>query len=369
MCLAWRLRMSDQSLILSPQRPRRLTDEELADISGLGGVGLRGYGVLVGELVVDPGAKIRLVTAGKGSRSEVSFTIDAAVTRNDLLPGHRVRVFGLIAKATAWTGTIRGAHVLHGHPGVELVPGAHVELVGVVDNREPPLTIGGEGMPSGSYLRLERRIHVSGSDYDEVMLERAPFAQSYRLRAFGRVELRKVGGVETPMHRYAALSGVSDVGAGEPRFDGLQFHSAVNGAALRVLTLQRRDLFDAPNMICVLDAPADRAFLGSMGGRQMPGRNPFHGFSAGADILTPTDADRASVVFNAEGDAVDAATGQPLLLLAREEPPPNVVDGLTTAWYFDPARTIVYSFISGGIAGFHDRMTTVVRFPHDDPTE
>ena len=361
--------MSTSSLVLSPQRPRRLNDEELAEISGLGGVGLRGYGVLVGELVVDPGAKIRLVTAGKGTRSEVSFTIDAAVTRSDLLPGHRVRVFGLISKATAWTGTIRGAHILHGHPGAELVPGAHVELVGVVDNREPPLTIGGEGMPSGSYLRLERRIHVSGSVFDEIMLERAPFAQGYQLRAFGRVELRKVGGVETPLRRYAALSGVSDVGAGEPRFDGLQFHSAVNGAALRVLMLRRRDIFDAPNTICVLDVPADRAFLGSMGGRQMPDRNPFHGFSARADILAPTDAERASVVANAAGDVIDAATGQPLVLLARESPPPNVIDGLTTAWYFDPARMIVYSCISGGIAGFHDRMTAVVRFPHDDPTE
>ena len=67
--------------------------------------------------------------------------------------------------------------------------------------------------------------------------------------------------------------------------------------------------------------------------------------------------------------ALDAATGQPLVFLDREVPPPNVVDGLTTAWYFDPAHETVYSFISGGIAGFHNRMASLMRFPHDAPTE
>jgi len=360
--------MSDRSRVHPHPRLRRLTDEQLKEIAAVGGVGLLGYGVLAGELVADPGPKIRLVTSGKGTRSEVSFTIDAAATRFDLAPGHSVRVFGLLHKATHWTGEIRRAHILHGHAGLELTPGGHVELAGVVDNREP-VAIGGEAMPSGSYLRLDRHIHLSGARFDELVLEHAPFAQGYHLRAFGRIELRKVGGVESPARRYAALSGVSDLGIGEPRFDGLQFTSAVNGAHLRVLMLRRQDIFDAPNTICVLDTTAAWAFLGSMGGRQMPDRNPFHGFNASADIQSPTDADRAGVVVNDAGEAIDAATGQPLLLLERESPPPNVVDGLTTTWYFDPAQTIVYSFISGGIAGFHNRMATVIRFPHDDPAE
>ena len=205
--------------------------------------------------------------------------------------------------------------------------------------------------------------------YQELALEHAPFPQGHHLQAYGRIELRAIGGVETPLHRYAALSGVSDVGAGEPRFDGLQFHSASNGAHLRVLVIRRRDIYDAPNAIVVLDVPAGRAFLGSMGGMQMPDRNPFHGFGASTSILTPTDAERATVRFNAKDEALDAATGQPLLFLDREVPPPNVVDGLTTAWYFDPAREIVYSFLSGGIAGFHNRMATLMRFPHDDGEE
>jgi len=38
-------------------------------MAGLGGAGLRGYGVLVGELAADPHAKIRLVTADVGPLS------------------------------------------------------------------------------------------------------------------------------------------------------------------------------------------------------------------------------------------------------------------------------------------------------------
>jgi hypothetical protein len=354
--------------ISHPARLRRLTDAELKEVAGIGGVGLIGYGVLTGELVADPGGKIRLITAAKGTRSEVSFTIDAPVARIDLLPGHRVRVFGLIHKVTEWVGTIRRAQILHDHTDAEWVPGMHVEVAGIVDNRQP-VAIGGEAMPSGSYLRLANHIHLSGVVYEELVLEHTPFPQGHQLQAYGRIELRKIGGVETPLRRYAALSGISDVGAGEPRFDGLQFHSASNGAHLRVLVIRRQDMYDAPNTIVVLDVPAGRAFLGSMGGMQMPDRNPFHGFSVSTGIRTPTEAERATVRFNAKGEALDAATGQPLVFLDREVPPPNVIDGLTTVWYFDPAREIVYSFLSGGVAGFHNRMATLMRFPHDAADE
>lgn len=349
-------------------RLRRLTDVELKEVAEIGGAGLVGYGTLTGELVADPGGKIRLVTHARGTRSEVSFTVDAAVARIDLLPGHRVRVFGLIHKVTEWVGTIRRAQILHDHTDAEWVPGMHVEVAGVVDNRQP-VAIGGEAMPSGSYLRLAHHIHLSGVVYEELALEHAPFPQGHHLQAYGRIELRKIGGVETPLHRFAALSGISDIGAGEPRFDGIQFHSATNGAHLRVLVVRRLDIYDAPNTIVVLDVPAGRAFMGSMGGMQMPDRNPFHGFSVSASIHTPTDAERATVRFNAKGEAIDAASGQALVFLDREVPPPNVIDGLTTAWYFDPAREIVYSFLNGGVAGFHNRMATLMRFPHDDLDE
>ncbi len=357
-----------------PQRLRRLTDPELAQVASLGGAGLTGYGALTGALVSDEGPeglarpKVYLITAGPGTPDEIRFTIDAATTRFDLLPGHRVRVFGLIHKTNQWIGTIRRAQIVHDSYDAQLLPGMHVELTGVIDNHEPT-TRGdrdGEAMPTGSWLRLDQAVHIAGAVFRELHLEHSPLRDGDDLRIHGRLELRSVGGVRTPVRRLGALSGVSDVGAGEPRFDGVQFHSTVNGAHLRVLVLRRQELFDAPYTIVVLDLPQRRAFLGSIGGFQMPVRNPFHGFDASAQIQPANDQHREAVRFDDERNALDAATGQPLLFLDREAPPPDIVDGLTTAWYFDPARTIVYSFISGGVAGFMNRMATVITFSPDE---
>ena len=344
------------------RRLPRLTAPELAQVAAPGGVGLSGYGALMGELLADEGPTIALITAGRGTGDEVRFTIDAATTRDDLLPGHRVRVLGLIHKNSRSTGTIRRAQILHDRDDAQLRPGMHVELTGVIDNREPA-AIGGEAMPAGSYLWLDQSIHIAGLELRELHLEHRPWRHGDELRAHGRLELRAVGVVEAPARRYAALGGVSDLGAGEPRFDGVQFHSASNGAHLRVLLLPRQGLLDAPSTIVVLDAPQERAFLGRMGGLQPPDRNPFHGFDARAALRSASDQDREAVRFDDECNALDAATGQPLIFLEREAPPPNVIDGLTTAWYFDPARTIVYSFISGGVAGFMNRMARVIAFP------
>ena len=357
------------------QRLRRLTDPELAQVASLGGAGLTGYGALVGALVSDEGPegfarpKIYLITTGHGTPDEVRFIIDAATTRFDLLPGHRVRVFGLIHKTNQWIGTIRRAQIFHDTYDAQLLPGMHVELTGVIDNRKPATRASdgdGEAMPAGSYLRLDQALHISGAVYRELHLEHSPLRHGDDLRAYGRLELRSIGGALTPVRRLGALSGVSDVGAGEPRFDGVQFHSTVNGAHLRVLLLRRQELFDAPNTIVVLDLPQRRAFLGSIGGFQVPVRNPFHGFDASAQIQPANDRHREVVRFDDERNALDAATGQPLLFLDREAPPPDIVDGLTTAWYFDPARTVVYSFISGGVAGFMNRMATVITFSPDE---
>lgn len=336
------------------RRPRRLTDAELAQLAGHGGVGLSGYGALVGELTVDEddacsSPMVHLITADRGGRGEVRFTIDAATARVDLLPGHRVRVFGLIHKTSDRVGTIRRAQIVHDCHDAQLLPGMHVELAGVVDER------GDAGLPGGSWLVLDQALHLAGGLFQAVHLEHRRFAGA-DLRAHGRLELRRAGGIEGPAQRYAALDGVTDIGAGEPRFDGVQFHSAVNGAHLRVLVLRRPDLFDAPATIVVLDAPGRRGFLGSV---------PFHGFTASAPIEPANDEARAAVRFDDLGNALDAATHQPLLFLDREAPPPDVVDGLTTAWFFDPARLVIYGFISGGVAGFMNRMATVLEFSRE----
>ncbi len=78
---------------------------------------------------------------------------------------------------------------------------------------------------------------------------------------------------------------------GEPRFDGEQFHSAVNGEPLRVLVLEQRDLFDAPNIILVLDPAQSRAFAGTWGGSSAPARIPSTAFMA-----TPASSSRATEI-------------------------------------------------------------------------
>ena len=142
----------------------------------------------------------------------------------------------------------------------------------------------------------------------------------------------------------------------------MEFHSAVNQAQLRAFIVRHRDLLDAPNQIVVLDPVPARAFLGSFGGHILPQANPFHGFTAAADIAEPTEADRGAVVFNKDGNAIDAATGAELLKVGDEPPPPGA-DMFSHAYYFNDATETLYSFVSGGIAGFINRMESVVRFP------
>lgn len=342
-------------------RLRRLTAEQLAAVAGVGGEGISGYGALTGELAAD-GDKLRLITADRGTRSEVGFDLELAASKLDLTVLGVITIYGLVRKATPYTGTIRRAHVVHRPHDHNLVPGVHLRLTGRVDNRAP-IGIGGEAPPSGSYLVLPNTIRLAGVATHEIFLEHPVFRPGYALTVYGRLELRSFGGVETPQRHYAALSGVSDLTASEPWYDGFQFHGALTGASLRVLVIRRSGMFDAPDRIVVLDPAQSRAFFGAMGGFLPPGRNPFHGFSAQADITVPTDADRAAVLFDAEGQAIDAESHEPLLLLAREEPPPGTADMFAHAWYYDPVHDVIDHFVSGGIAGFVNHLQSVIHGP------
>lgn len=335
-----------------------LTDAQRCEIAGIGGEGLTGRGRLRGEIHVE-GEVVNLVTAGKGTRSEVHFTLDLPARKARHLEGREVSVSGLLHKRTPWEGTITHATVV-ARPAAHHVPGEYLALAGTIDNREL-VGIGGEAPPSGSYLVLTTPLEVGAATVKEVFVEGRAFEQGKSVTLAGRLEARSYGGVETAEHAYIALSGVSDRGAGEPSFDGAQFHSAANGAPLRVLIVHRRDLFDAPNAIVVLDPALGRAFLGSQGGRVRPEANPFHGFSGGVDIATATDADRALVAFDKDGHPIDVATGAELLHVGAQKPPSGTADMFSYAWYFDDANETVYAFVSGGIAGFVNRMESVIR--------
>lgn len=340
-------------------RSRPLTKEELAAVAAVGGEGLAGRGRLQGELHVE-GHTVELITAGKGTRSQVSFTLDMSYHKALHLEGWQVTVSGIIHKVSAFRGTIKHAIVI-ARPAAHHLPGDHLAVSGKIDNRRL-VGPGGEAPPSGSYLVLGEALVVGSARVNDIFLEGREFAQGKNVKLYGRLEARSWGGVETGTHSYVALSGISDLDAGEPTFDGVEFRSAVNQARLRAFIVRRRDLFDAPNEIVVLDPAPDRAFLGSLGGFILPQANPFHGFSAAADIAEPTDADRAAVVFNKEGNAIDAATGAELLKVGEDPAPPGA-DMFSHAFYFNEATETFYSFVSGGIAGFINRMESVVHFP------
>ena len=151
----------------------------------------------------------------------------------------------------------------------------------------------------------------------------------------------------------------------EPPFDGKEFHSPIDGTPLRVLVLERRDIFDAPNIILVLDPTQGRAFAGTMGGFIRPGTNPFHGFYGSAQMERPNDKDRAAVRF--DGDvAVSTATGEPLDRVGHESPPTEMRDGLSSTWYFDRATYTVYRFVTGGIRGVRNQLESVIHVPRLD---
>jgi hypothetical protein len=339
------------------ESPRRLTDLELAEVAGPGGEGVRGRGRLTGEIQVE-GHIVTLVTANRATRSQVSFTLDMDDRKARHLHGKGISVSGLIHKISPTHGTITHTTVVD-RPAAHHVPGEHLTLKGKIDNREP-VVIGGEAPPAGSYLVLAAPLTLGSATIHDVFVEGRKLPQGTEAVLHGRLDARTYGGVETTAHAYAALSGVSDLGAGEPSFDGAQFHSAVNNAHLRVLITHRRDLFDAPNAIVVLDPASGRAFLGSQGGRVRPEANPFHGFTGSAPIAAPTDAERAAVVFNKEGSPIVVATGAELVKLGEEQPPPGTADMFSHAWYFDDATETVYAFVSGGIAGFLNRMESVI---------
>lgn len=344
--------------------PKPLTEKQIIEITGVGGEGIMGRGRLSGELCVE-GQVVLLITANKGTRSQVSFTLDVWERKAGLLEGRQVTVSGIIHKRSPWVGTITHATFLS-RSGEHHLPGEHLALSGTIDNRAL-VGPGGEAPPSGSYLLLVDPLAVGSSTVKQLFLEGRTFDQGRSVKLYGRLEARTYGGVEIGSHPYVALSGISDLGAGEPWYDGAQFHSAESSTPLRVLVLHRRDLYDAPNGIAVLDPTQKRAFLGSMGGRMRPEFNPFYGFSESAPIAEPTDADRAAVVFNKAGILINVATGAELLKVGEEQPPPGTADMFSHAWYFDDGTESIHAFVSGGIAGFVNRMQSVVHFEGAQP--
>ncbi len=339
-----------------------LTAGQLSEVAGVGGVGIKGTGTLKGELAIQKMGrtdKAVLITAHKGSRSEVKFTLDIPLKEARARVGQEVEVEGRISKDAMWGGKIQKAKLSAAQGFAE---GTYVSLKGRTEEMNI-MGIGGEAPPSGTYLMLDKSISVGGNSYDRVYLGTYPAGQEVELH--GRLDVGRFGGVEVRDGRYAALSGVSNLTAGEPRFDGENFITKA-GEKAPVLMLDQREIYDAPNWVLVLDEAEKKAFQGGTGGRMIPGSNRFHGFyGQAAEIVQPTDADRAAVKIDRAGKPVNGA-GEALKLVASNVWPPQGADQMMTSWYFDPTANTAYKFLSGGIAGFNMRMSEVIRVPTEE---
>lgn len=240
--------------------------------------------------------------------------------------------------------------------------GAYATVAGRAVNRVP-IAIGGEAPPPGTYLVLDRPLLVDGTATRELFVNSgASFADGQHLQLHGQLGQMSYGGVETPPSVLYTLSGVTNHGAGEPDFDGRGFRNA-QGDELQQLTYVRPQITDVPATILVLDPRQSTAFIGERGGNLPPGINPFFGFSGRAAISTPSDADRAQVHFEANSETPVNAGGEPLVLIGDSGPASSYPDAMTSRWFYDARQRTAYEFTNGGIAGFHDRMSAVIRLP------
>lgn len=241
------------------------------------------------------------------------------------------------------------------HPGV-------LVLEGLIENRQP-VAIGGEAPPSGSWLVLSSPIHIGKFLAREVYLLHKLLPAGTKAVLHGRLVLREYGGVETPRSTYAALSGISDLNAGEPCFDGKQFWSRESEEPLQMLVIGEAHLVDAPSRLLVLEDARQIAHVGSWGGLLPASEGPFQGFYAKVAIEPPSQADQAAIRFDEQRKPVDVATGEPLRELGHTGPETPHPDAMYTTYYWDEHMQTVYVMLTGGIAGFQNYIQWVIHVP------
>lgn len=83
-------------------------------------------------------------------------------------------------------------------------------------------------------------------------------------------------------------------------------------------------------------------------------------------MARPTDADRAALHFDKEGNAFSATTGEKLRVLDREEPAHPYPDAMYALYLYDDHLHTVYRVVSGGIAGFLHHLAWVIHVPQPE---
>ncbi|HVG63571.1 MAG TPA: hypothetical protein VNA24_33705 [Hyalangium sp.] len=261
-------------------------------------------------------------------------------------------------------GTVaeEGRHTGVGESAKELKPGQFLILEGRIENRHP-VAIGGEAPPSGSWLVLSSPLQISKLLTREVYLLHKLLPAGTKALLHGRLVLREYGGVETPRQAYAAISGISDLAADEPFFDGEQFWSREIDEPLHMLVIGEAHLVDAPSRLLVLEDARQIAHVGTWGGLLPASEGPFQGFYAKVTIEPPSQADLAAIRFDEQRKPVDVATGEPLRELGLRGPEMPHADAMYTTYWWDEHTETVYVMLNGGIAGFQNYIQWVIHVP------
>jgi hypothetical protein len=233
------------------------------------------------------------------------------------------------------------------------------KLTGSIMVRERRMGIGGEAPPGGPFLVLDKPIFVNGRKVTEVRVNAEDLKSGAKVTLNGRLNERKWGGVETKGGKYVELSGVTNLTKGEPTYDGKTFKDK-SGNALDVLTYSKPQMWDGPAELFILDRAAGKAWLGFSGGMLPPQVNPFHGINGAKKIKSATAKDQAEVLWT-NGKPVDAKSGKALELIGEQVPPAGTADMFSTGWYLNEDTKKIYAFVSGGFAGFVNRMSEVIK--------
>ncbi len=227
--------------------------------------------------------------------------------------------------------------------GIDATPtyerGSYQAFTGTVQELQL-MGIGGEVPPSGNYLMLDEELSVGGVRTNKLFLgyDTQKLRSGQKVTVHGRLDLSPWGGVETPGGHYVALTGLSNLTAGEPKFNGKDFVNAA-GAKLPMLAYNAPMIMDAPANIFVLDANAKKAFVGHYGGFIPIEANIFHGFTAARAIQTATTTDQRQVKVSG-GKVYAAGSGKELAAVGAQG---------TRKWYVDPVARALYGLTAGKV--------------------
>ncbi|MBK6688029.1 MAG: hypothetical protein IPG45_26375 [Deltaproteobacteria bacterium] len=327
-----------------------MSKADLKAIGARGSVGLKGSGALKGEVTISRGRPY-LITANKGLKSEVRFRLDLPLAKAEALAGKISMIGGELHKTGDYEGKISGAKVVIPLKAHRL--GDHLEVIGKAANRPVPEP---EGLPAGTWIKLERPISVGGQVVKELRLWNDQLDDGLKVKLYGRLDKKNYGGVLRPKGEYFELSGASNLTLGEPRFDGAKFKDA-EGQPLVILRHDSPHVVPGPAQLFVLRPEAKLAHLGSFGGQIPQWVNSFHGFRATAAIGAPTEAEKGSFKLLRGKASMD---GKELVAIGPREQADGAVVAEGAAHWFDVTTQTVYGTEQ---AGNRRVLAKVIRVP------